>query len=124
MQPGDTVVFAMKAVAVTAAGDVVGRALGGDRGERLLAGDVRVTGQQGGDLVREDLRGLPDAGVRHLGQVELALAALLVDHEQGGGVVDVARLDLDGDVVGTPGGLQLGQRPGEEVPLVDHAVHP
>jgi hypothetical protein len=101
---------------------VVGGARHGDGRERLLAGHLGMTGQQAGDLLREHLGGLADAGVGHLGQVELALPALLVDHEQGGGVIDLVVLDLDGDVVLGPGGLQLGQRPGQEVPLVDQAV--
>jgi hypothetical protein len=37
------------------------------------------------------------------------LTALPIDDEQGGGVVDLALLDLDGDVVSAPGGLQPRQ---------------
>ena len=99
-------------------------ALHGDGRQRLLAGHVRVTGQQAGQIVGEYLRGLADAGVGHLGQVELLFPALLIDHEQRGGVIDLPLLDLNGDVVGAPHGLQLGHRSGQEVPLVDHAVRP
>src|SRR5206468_4480603 len=53
--------------------EVVRGALPGDGRERLLAGHLGVTGQQAGDLLREHLGGLTDAGVGHLGQVELAL---------------------------------------------------
>ncbi len=98
--------------------------LPGDGRQRLLAGDAGVTGQQARELVREHLRRLPDAGVGHLRQVELLLPALLIDHEQGGGVVDLSPLNLDGDAVSAPGGLQLRQRPGEEVPLVNQAMCP
>ena len=61
----------------------------GDRAERLEARQLRVAGQQAGHLGREHLGGLGDARVRHLGQVDLLQLALLVDHVQRGGVVDL-----------------------------------
>jgi hypothetical protein len=61
-----------------------------------------ASGQQAGHLVGEDLSLLADAGVRHRGQVDLLLPAALVDDVQGGGVVDLAGLDLHTNVVGLP----------------------
>ena len=81
-----------------------------------------MPGQESGHLVGQDLGRLADAGVGHRRQVDLLLLAPLVDDEQRRGVIDLAGLDLHVDVVGLPDGVQLGWRPGQEVPLVHHGV--
>ena len=75
--------------AAAGSGDRGRGGLPGDGGERPEAGQLRVAGQQAGYLGGQHLGGLGDARVRHLGQVELLLPALGVDHVQRRRVVDL-----------------------------------
>ena len=79
-------------------------------------------GSSAGDALREHVAELLHARVRHRGQEEPRLAAVRVDHERRRRVVDRALHDRGRDAVGAPDALQLGERAGEEAPLVQHPV--
>ncbi len=81
-----------------------------------------MTREQSRSLLGEQLAGLVDGGVGHLGEVDLAQAAVRIDRKQGRGVIDLAVLDLGLDAVRLPHPPQLRRRRGEEMPLGHHPV--
>ena len=81
-----------------------------------------MPGQEARRLLGQELAELGDGGVGHLRQVHAPQGPVRVDHVQRGRVVDLAGLDLHVDVVGVPDALELGQRRGQEMPIVEHPV--
>jgi hypothetical protein len=81
-----------------------------------------VARQQTRYLLSQQVGLLIDAGISHLSQVHAPKATGGVDHEQSGRVVDLAGLDLNGDVVVGPDALELGRGARQEAPGAHHPV--